>query len=191
MDINKHLLRLCLGHSSFAKCQLPWSGVSALPYIFPAWEGVWKWTPYVSRIDVKFDVKVLRKLKIGLFLPISNMQSANFHTRPGWKMSEWFALILLKSIPYILKGGRLKMDTMWFKEWRQIWRQSRKKLKIGLFSPISNKQSTNFHTRLGWEMTEWFALILLECIPYTLKKGAFENGHHMIRGLSSNLTSKS
>ena len=75
-----------------------------------------------------------KKLKIGLFSTISNNESANFHTRPGWKMAEWFALILLKFIPYTLKGGwRLKIDTIQFVDWRQIWPQSHKNSKFDYF----------------------------------------------------------
>ena len=53
------------------------------------------------------------------------------------------------------------------------------------------KQRANFHTRPGWKVVVWFALIFLESISYTLKGWAFENGHYMIRGSTSNLTSKS
>ena len=129
--------------------------------------GLWKWTPYNLMIDVKFDGKVVKKLEIGLFLPISNKQSANFHTGPGWKLAEWFALILLESFPYTLKGGPLKMNTIWFENRRQIWRQSRKKLEIGLFSLISKNQSANFHTGPGWKLAEWFVLILFH-IPWKM-----------------------
>ena len=43
-------------------------------------------------------------------------------------MAEWFALILLTAISYTLNVMRLKINTILFEDWRQILRQSRKKL---------------------------------------------------------------
>ena len=118
--------------------------------------------------------QVRKKDEIGLFWPILNKESANNYTRPDWKIAYSFALMLLKSFKYTLKGRSLKMDTIRFEDPRQIWRQRRKKLQIGLFSLISNKQSANFHTRLGWKLTEWFAMIHFASFPYTLKGGTLE-----------------
>ena len=70
----------------------------------------------------------------------------------GSKTAEWFALILLESIPYTLKGGRrLKIDTIQFKDWGQIWRQSRTKTsKFDYFHLFQrNKVKTFIQDRSG------------------------------------------
>ena len=142
---------------------------------------VWKSTPYHSMIDDKFDVKVVKKSKFDYFHQAG--------PRNGVIIS--FDTFIIYSI--YSKRGRLKIDTILFEDWRKIWRQSCRKLQIWPFSPISSFiEIANFYTRPCWKIAEFFALILLESIPYTLKGvGSFENRHSTILGSTSNLKSKS
>ena len=97
--------------------------------IYPEQVGVWKSTPYDSRIDVKFYVIVLKISKFDYFHLFQKIK-CNISYKAGLE-KNWmvcFDTLRIYSIYPERGGGRLKIDIIRFEDWRQIWHQSSEKL---------------------------------------------------------------